>query len=526
MSFRALLVSLLALVTGLVLLPASPAAAEVILCKGFRDCNAKGYTNYGYEKVYRQMWWRMYGGHNCTNYAAYRMVQAGLSTERPWTGSGNASNWGRALSAYVDDKPMVGAIAWWKNRNHVQVVEQVLGPKHIIVSEDHWGGDFNWADVWQRRDGRWPDGFIHLRDAKVENSVRASIPGTPKVGQPVKVDTGTWAPDGTALTTAWLANGRTIAGTDNLTTYTPKPADAGKELSVRVIGKKYGYVELWRNSPRSPAVQPGDVRVTAAPRIEGLAKVGSTLTATPATFSPAVSATTVQWFADGVPVPGANDWQLELGAAEANKRITVSVTGTRTGYAPVAAESEPTAPVGPKELVVTEEPTLTGSPQVDGTLQVAPGRVDEKDARVTTSWLRDGTPIKGASALTYRPTPSDVGARIGARVTFSKPGYRTVAKTVQTPSVVKTVPVISYRSPNKNTLTVWVKSQGVSPVPGKVTLWHAGQKKVVALKNQRAVFRAKWIGPGWGQYNTRYEGSDLVAKGTHKQRFYVLRNSP
>ena len=98
------------------------------------------------------MYWRMYSGHNCTNYAAYRMVKSGLPNERPWSGGGNATYWGTSMPRITDDVPRVGAVTWWKantgpagSAGHVGYVEQVISDDEIIVSQDSWGGDFSWA---------------------------------------------------------------------------------------------------------------------------------------------------------------------------------------------------------------------------------------------------------------------------------------------------------------------------------------------------------------------------------------------
>src|SRR2546423_1547502 len=53
-------------------------------------------------------------GHNCTTYAAYRLVLNGLPTEP--LGLGNASGWAAAAQSdgyLVDGNPRIGSIAWW-----------------------------------------------------------------------------------------------------------------------------------------------------------------------------------------------------------------------------------------------------------------------------------------------------------------------------------------------------------------------------------------------------------------------------
>ena len=132
-------------------LTASPAAASVtILCKGYDGCKAQGMGHGGYKAASSSMYWRMYAGHNCTNYVAYRMVKSGLPNMRPWTGSGNAMYWGVSMPRITDAVPSVGAVAWWEanvkgasgSAGHVAYVERVVSADEIIVSQDIWGGDF------------------------------------------------------------------------------------------------------------------------------------------------------------------------------------------------------------------------------------------------------------------------------------------------------------------------------------------------------------------------------------------------
>ena len=91
----------------------APASATVTtLCKGYSACSKAGMTASGYAGASGTMWWRMYTGHNCTNYAAYRMVRSGLPNVRPWSGNGNATYWGAKMSGITNKTPAVGAVAW------------------------------------------------------------------------------------------------------------------------------------------------------------------------------------------------------------------------------------------------------------------------------------------------------------------------------------------------------------------------------------------------------------------------------
>jgi hypothetical protein len=72
------------------------------LCTGYAGCRDAGYPNAGYRAHNDRMYWNMYSGHNCTNYAAYRMVRAGLPNKRPWGSGGNATYWGYKKDRITD----------------------------------------------------------------------------------------------------------------------------------------------------------------------------------------------------------------------------------------------------------------------------------------------------------------------------------------------------------------------------------------------------------------------------------------
>ena len=132
--------------SGLTVAPAPAQAAVSTLCDGYKACAQAGMSHAGYAQASGTMYWRMYSGHNCTNYVAYRMIQSGMSTARPWDGGGNATYWGSHMSSITDQTPAVGSVAWWKagvypagSAGHVAYVEQVVSPEEIIVSQDSWG---------------------------------------------------------------------------------------------------------------------------------------------------------------------------------------------------------------------------------------------------------------------------------------------------------------------------------------------------------------------------------------------------
>jgi surface antigen len=179
--------------TGVALLIPSTNPAEAVtsyLCHGYSACQSAGYGNLGYQSNARTSFWRMTPGHNCTNYAAYRMITNGVSATKPWTGTGNAYNWGPSNVSKTDHSPAVGAVAWWKagakgagSLGHVAYVERVVSSTQIVVSEDNWGGNFDWRVI--RSTSGWPTGFIHFDDAGAGSPVgrtdSATSPGSHKL---------------------------------------------------------------------------------------------------------------------------------------------------------------------------------------------------------------------------------------------------------------------------------------------------------------------------------------------------------
>ena len=117
-----------------------------------------------------------------------------------------------------------------------------------------------------------------------------------------------------------------------------------------------------------------------------------------------------------LPVPG------DLG-----KTLTVSVTGTRTGYA--AATISSAGAVVTAGLLSTGSPTVSGTAKVGETLTAAPGTWGPATVALTFQWLRNGSAISGATQATYVLSAGDVGATVSITVTGTKPGYNPASAT-------------------------------------------------------------------------------------------------
>ncbi|SHV14492.1 Uncharacterized protein related to plant photosystem II stability/assembly factor [Mycobacteroides abscessus subsp. abscessus] len=166
--------------------------ADSVLCNpsdssSFSPCLDNGYTAHSYENHYLDDvygsgigYWRAINGHNCTNYAAYMMTEAGATA--PTGLLGNAGQWKDSLisegiitSGDVDDTPAIGAIAWWAGSpGHVAYVED-FGSDWITVSEDNASpyNSFRWRTI--TTSGSWPTKFLHIADLAVPNPGVSSV---------------------------------------------------------------------------------------------------------------------------------------------------------------------------------------------------------------------------------------------------------------------------------------------------------------------------------------------------------------
>ncbi|MFL6156423.1 MAG: CHAP domain-containing protein [Marmoricola sp.] len=508
-----LVIALVGLIATL-LVPAAPAqATSTILCKGFTACANAGYSSFGYGPTnYKKMWWRMYSGHNCTNYMSYRMIQSGMPATRPWTGSGDARNWGIVFKSKANQTPLVGSVAWWSS-NHVAYVQQVIDANTIIISEDHYGGDFDWRKI-VRTGGGWPTGFIHLEDESVAPTVAPTVVGTPQVDKSLSVKAGTWNRTGVAFKYQWLANGVVIPAA-TATTYVPTAAQVGSTFTVKVSATKAGYKPGSSVTAVTPATLPGVMTAAAAPVLSGFVKVGGLLRATVPTWTPAPTGIRYAWFADGTAIPGASGTSLTLGPDQLGKKITAVATATRVGYTTTTKTSAATPAVLPEKLAVTKEPTLVGTPHTGHALTVKPGTVSPGTVTTTYQWLRDGVAIKGANAATYTPSAADPGTRLSVRVSYVKPGYTTVTRELALSKQVRSYAKFYLRSTEHRSVTVTVRADGVPVVHGEVELtMPSGKHRTLTLVNGRAVFSATWLYAGTRNITFSYLGSYRVEERT------------
>jgi hypothetical protein len=205
------------------------------------------------------------------------------------------------------------------------------------------------------------------------------ISGEARIGGTLVLDTGKWGQSPT-LKYQWLADGQPIVGASG-DKYVPTDSDAGKRITVAVTASRTGYAGVTKTSAPTEAIPapaipvddittapvtvtetpPVDVETTKSsdiaakvavkkfkktprPKITGTAKVGRKLKVKVGTWSPKAKYT-YKWYANGKAIKGANKATLKLKKAQKGKKITVKVTGKKSGYVTVTKTSKATRKV-------------------------------------------------------------------------------------------------------------------------------------------------------------------------------------
>ena len=241
-------------------------------------------------------------------------------------------------------------------------------------------------------------------------------------------DAGTLTVTHTKAGTSPGAQGETTLATVTFTVLKPgtSTVTVNKVSSVSSAGTG---ADVAAPGATTVTVAPG-VLTPGTPTITGTAKVDSTLIANPGTW-PAGTALSYQWTRNGAAIAGATKAAYTLVAADAKKKIAVTVTGTKTGYATAATTSA--AVTVTRGTLKAAKPTITGKAKAGRILKVKPkhGRWTP-GTKLTYTWRANGKKIAGAHGkklkITKKLAKKLKGKKITAVVTGKKPGYVKVVK--------------------------------------------------------------------------------------------------
>ncbi len=195
-------------------------------------------------------------------------------------------------------------------------------------------------------------------------------------------------------------------------------------------------------APTAPAQWRGTLSVgplfivSRSPSVSGTARVGKTLTANRWTWTPTPTTVKYQWRLDGKAVSGATSRTWTVSASAKGKRVTVAITGSKTGYTTKTAVSPATTTVKAGAFVAPR-PTITGTAKVGSTLKAVRGTWTPQPSTVKYQWKVGGVVVRGETDYWFKVPASAKGKRIAVVVTGSKTGYVTKTVTSALTSVVR-----------------------------------------------------------------------------------------
>ena len=113
-------------------------------------------------------------------------------------------------------------------------------------------------------------------------------------------------------------------------------------IGVGYVASGNYWVQIFAGyaSDRRPPLGP-----TPAPVITGSSGEGELLTASPGTWGPGSVTLAYQWRSNGLVIPGETSPRYRSTTADVGSRITVTITGHRSGHASVSLTSVATAPI-------------------------------------------------------------------------------------------------------------------------------------------------------------------------------------
>ncbi len=210
---------------------------------------------------------------------------------------------------------------------------------------------------------------LNVIDMNAPDPVRAptvapSLSGTGVVNTVLTIQPGSWTMSPQWYTYQWYSNGQPIRSTG--LTQNLGPAYLGARIHATVTAYGLGAPPVTvatasvlvtpAGSTQPPVTKPPvkklpRLTVKKKPKITGVVRVGSTLTAQLPQFAQTKVRVKYQWLANGKVIAKATKRTFKLTKYQQGKKITVRVTGTKVGFAATPSLSAATKKVAKKPVV-------------------------------------------------------------------------------------------------------------------------------------------------------------------------------
>ena len=241
---------------------------------------------------------------------------------------------------------------------------------------------------------------------------------------------GVVAPKPTGSSLQWLRNGTPIDGATGQS-YVLVAADLGTSITLAVTVTRAGYNDLTVTSSNAIGPIRKEIIVLNKPKISGDAVVDGLLIANVGTVTPSGTSLAYSWKAGTDEVATTSFYQPT--PDDVGKTITVTVTASKAGLADQSKTSNPTAAVEKATFASNYSFSISGTPEVGSTLTFdvssQTGAAAPTPTGSSLQWLRDGSPIDGATSASYGLVSADLGTTITLAVTVTRDGYNDLTVT-------------------------------------------------------------------------------------------------
>ncbi len=328
-------------------------------------------------------------------------------------------------------------VAWGNNANGQSTVPSSLSGRRVVAISA--GSNHSLAVTADGRVTAWGSNTAGQSDvpAALEGETVMSVAG------------------GTRHSVALTARGRVVTWGDNAFGQTTVPAalsgtdvvavasGAGADVSLALTSDR--QIVAWGSNANGQRIVPASLSGTpnaaiaaagshalalttavvadAAVVVEGVARIGSTLTARPGAVNVTGARHAFQWSADGEQIPGATGTTYTPTADRLGTTVTVTHTVSKAGYVSSAETSTGAGPVVKGSFTTGPTAGITGSPVVGSTLVASTGTTVPTAGSFSFTWAADGVAIDGATGDRLTLTPAEVGKGITVEVTASADGY-------------------------------------------------------------------------------------------------------